>query len=80
MIDRFAGHQFSQFKSELAELAVDKLTPVAAEMRRLLADPAELDRMLETGADKARAHRRPGDGRGQAHGRLHWATLVPTGG
>jgi tryptophanyl-tRNA synthetase len=55
VIRRFAGHQFSQFKSELAELAVTKLTPVAAEMRRLLADPAEIDRLLVAGAEKARA-------------------------
>jgi len=55
VIRRFAGHQFSQFKGELAELAVSKLTPVAAEMRRLLADPAEIDRTLAEGARRARA-------------------------
>ena len=32
-----------------------KLTPLAAEMRRLLADPAEIDRILKDGADRARA-------------------------
>jgi tryptophanyl-tRNA synthetase len=56
---QFAGCQFSQFKSELADLAVAKLTPMAAEMRRLLADPAEIDRILTSGADKARAIARP---------------------
>ena len=55
VIRRFAGHQFSSFKSELAELAVAKLTPIAAEMRRLLADPAEIDRTLKDGALRARA-------------------------
>jgi tryptophanyl-tRNA synthetase len=55
VIRRFAGHQFSQFKSELAELAVARLTPIAAEMRRLLADPAEIDRVLADGAERARA-------------------------
>jgi len=54
VIGRFAGQTFSVFKNELAELAVAKLTPIAAEMRRLLADPAEIDRILKTGADKAR--------------------------
>jgi tryptophanyl-tRNA synthetase len=54
-IARFAGRQFSEFKNELAELAVARLTPVAAEMRRLLADQAEIDRILQTGAEKARA-------------------------
>ena len=70
MIRRFAGHQFSQFKSELAELAVDKLTPIAAEMRRLLADPAEIDRMLADGAETGPGPRRPDHGGGQARGGL----------
>jgi tryptophanyl-tRNA synthetase len=55
VIARFAGQQFSGFKNELAELAVAKLTPVASEMRRLLADPAEIERVLKSGAAKARA-------------------------
>jgi len=59
VIRRFAGQQFSGFKSELAELAVTKLTPIAAEMRRLLADPAEIDRLLKDGAEKARTIAQP---------------------
>jgi tryptophanyl-tRNA synthetase len=54
-IARFAGQQFSSFKNELAELAVARLTPIAAEMRRLLADPAEIDMLLRRGAEKARS-------------------------
>ncbi len=54
VIARFAGKQFSEFKNALADLAVAKITPVAAEMRRLLADSAEIDRILKTGAEKAR--------------------------
>src|ERR1700726_1249047 len=54
-IARFAGQQFSSFKNELAELAVAKLTPIAAEMRRLLSDPAEIDGLLRRGAEKAHA-------------------------
>ncbi|HEX4158858.1 MAG TPA: tryptophan--tRNA ligase [Rhizomicrobium sp.] len=55
VITRFAGQQFSSFKNELAELAVERLVPIAAEMRRLLADPAEIDDLLRSGAAKARA-------------------------
>jgi tryptophanyl-tRNA synthetase len=55
VIAQFAGKQFSEFKNALAELAVAQITPVAAEMRRLLADPAEIDRTLKVGAQKARA-------------------------
>jgi tryptophanyl-tRNA synthetase len=49
------GSQFSTFKPALAELAVEALAPMNAEMRRLLADPAELDGVLARGAEKARA-------------------------
>ncbi len=55
MIGNFAGQQFSAFKSALADLAVSKLQPINDEMRRLMADPAEIDRILKSGADRARA-------------------------
>jgi tryptophanyl-tRNA synthetase len=54
VIARFAGQQFSGFKNALADLAVAKLTPIADEMRRLMADEAEMDRILAAGAAKAR--------------------------
>jgi tryptophanyl-tRNA synthetase len=59
VVARFAGQQFSAFKNELAEISVAKLVPIAAEMRRLLADPAEIDRLLRHGAEKARAIAEP---------------------
>jgi tryptophanyl-tRNA synthetase len=55
VIAEFAGQQFSGFKNKLADLTVAKLEPMAREMRRLLADPAEIDRILKSGADRARA-------------------------
>jgi len=48
------GAAFSSFKEALAELATEKLTPIGSEMRRLMADPVEIDRILADGA--ARAH------------------------
>jgi tryptophanyl-tRNA synthetase len=51
--------QFSQFKPILAELAVEKLAPIAGEMRRLLADPAHVDAILADGARRAAAIARP---------------------
>ncbi|PKQ03403.1 MAG: tryptophan--tRNA ligase [Alphaproteobacteria bacterium HGW-Alphaproteobacteria-12] len=51
----FAGAQFSVFKPALAELAVDKLTPITDEMKRLMADPAYIDNILEKGAGRAHA-------------------------
>jgi tryptophanyl-tRNA synthetase len=51
----FGGAQFSTFKPALAELAVEKLAPIAAEMRRLNAEPDHIDAILADGADRARA-------------------------
>jgi tryptophanyl-tRNA synthetase len=46
---------FSDFKTRLAEVAVEKLAPINAEMRRLMADPGHLDRLLREGAERADA-------------------------
>jgi tryptophanyl-tRNA synthetase len=55
VLEQFGGGQFSTFKKALAELAVAKLAPITGEMRRLSADPAEIDRVLADGARRARA-------------------------
>ena len=48
------GAPFSKVKEALAELATEKLTPIGEEMRRLMADPVEIDRILADGASRAR--------------------------
>jgi tryptophanyl-tRNA synthetase len=53
VLTRFEGQGFGQFKPELAELAVEKLGPMGQEMSRLRNDPAEIDRILAAGADRA---------------------------
>ena len=53
VIRDFGGQQFSQFKPALADLAVDKLAPIAAEMRRLIADPGHIDGVLKDGGERA---------------------------
>jgi tryptophanyl-tRNA synthetase len=55
VLQEFGGGQFSTFKKALAEIAVTKIGPVNSEMRRLLADPGEIDRVLGEGARRARA-------------------------
>jgi tryptophanyl-tRNA synthetase len=55
VLREFGNAQFSTFKKALAELTVAGLSPVNAEMSRLLADPAEIDRILADGARKAQA-------------------------
>ena len=49
------GAQFSAFKPALADLAVEKLAPIAGEMRRLMADPGYIDKVLISGAERASA-------------------------
>lgn len=54
VLARFGGQGFGVFKPALAELAVAELAPVTERLRALLADPAEIDRVLARGAERAR--------------------------
>lgn len=54
VLSEFAGQQFGTFKPALADLAVEKLAPINAEMRKLMNDPAHVDKILADGADRAR--------------------------
>jgi tryptophanyl-tRNA synthetase len=53
VISDFGGQQFSTFKPALADLAVEKLAPIAAEMRRISADPGFVDAVLKDGGERA---------------------------
>jgi tryptophanyl-tRNA synthetase len=53
VIRDFGGQQFSVFKPALADLAVEKLAPIAAEMRRISADPGYVDAILRDGGERA---------------------------
>ena len=59
VLGEYGGGQFSTFKKALAELAVAKISPMTAEMRRLNADPAEIDRILADGSRRAAALANP---------------------
>ena len=59
MLADFGGGPFSTFKQALSDLAVARLSPIAGEMRRLTADPAEIDRILADGSARARAIAQP---------------------
>src|SRR5215217_4277754 len=54
VLTEFGGGQFSSFKNALVELCVAKLSPIASEMKRLVADPGHVDKILVDGADRAR--------------------------
>ena len=53
------GRGFGDFKRALADLLIAKLSPIAGEMRRLLADTATIDAVLRDGAGRAAALAEP---------------------
>jgi tryptophanyl-tRNA synthetase len=55
VLKEFAGAQFSVFKPKLADLLVEKLSPVTAEMRRLKDDVTYIDGVLADGSARAQA-------------------------
>ncbi len=55
VLTEFEGREFSFFKQVLTDLAVATLGKIGAEMKRLLADPAEIDQVLKDGGARARA-------------------------
>ncbi|HJO74394.1 MAG TPA: tryptophan--tRNA ligase [Rhodospirillales bacterium] len=57
--NKFGGLQFSAFKQDLADLAVETLAPVQGEMRRLMDDPAHVDAVIADGVERARAIAEP---------------------
>jgi tryptophanyl-tRNA synthetase len=59
VLDAFGGQGWGAFKPALADLAVAKLGPVSEEMARLLGDPAEIDRILAGGAERAEVIAQP---------------------
>ena len=59
VLAEFAGRNFSEFKPRLADLAVSELAPITRRISELTADPAEIDRLLGLGAEKAAAIAEP---------------------
>jgi tryptophanyl-tRNA synthetase len=51
---QYAGSGYGAFKKDLAEVVVDALAPVRERTEKMLADEAELDRLLADGAARAR--------------------------
>jgi len=51
---RYQGKMYGHLKTDLAEVMVDFITPLRDRTNELMADPAELDRLLAHGADRAR--------------------------
>jgi tryptophanyl-tRNA synthetase len=53
VLREFGSAQFSTFKSALVELAVTKLGPIGAEMKKLVQDPVYIDSVLADGSQRA---------------------------
>ena len=53
--ERFAGRGYGDLKKELAEVVTDALAPVQQRTAELMADTAELERVLAEGAARARS-------------------------
>ncbi|MCA0342649.1 MAG: tryptophan--tRNA ligase, partial [Proteobacteria bacterium] len=55
ILAEFGGQQFSVFKPALIDLAVNVLSPITDEMRRLMDDTSHIDGILRDGGERARA-------------------------
>ncbi|HEU5278893.1 MAG TPA: tryptophan--tRNA ligase [Gaiellaceae bacterium] len=56
---RYDGSGYGQFKADVADSVVELLAPIRERYRELREDPAELERLLAVGAEKARASSAP---------------------
>jgi tryptophanyl-tRNA synthetase len=59
LADFSAARGYGDLKKGVAEAVVEMLTPIQARYHALMADPAELDRLLARGAAQARAQAEP---------------------
>ncbi|QMU72640.1 tryptophan--tRNA ligase [Streptacidiphilus sp. P02-A3a] len=55
LVGHFEGKMYGALKTELADLFSEWVTPIQKRTQEYLDDPAELDRVLARGAEKARA-------------------------
>jgi tryptophanyl-tRNA synthetase len=53
--DRFQGAGYGVLKSEVADVVINALGPIRDRANDLMSDPTELDKLLASGAEKARA-------------------------
>ena len=59
VLRRFAGHGFGAFKPALADALIALIGPLRSRLEHFRADPAELDRILAAGAERASAMAAP---------------------
>ena len=52
-INEFSGKNFSEFKTKLADLVIEKISPISLEINKLNEDKEYIDKILDDGAEKA---------------------------
>tara|TARA_Y100001960_G_C14526395_1_gene753898 strand:- start:261 stop:941 length:681 start_codon:yes stop_codon:yes gene_type:complete len=52
-IKKFSGKNFSEFKENLSQVVIDKITPISVEIKKLLNEKNYLDKILIEGSEKA---------------------------
>ena len=52
-INEFSGKNFSEFKENLSQVLVEKISPISREIKKLLAEKKFLDKILNQGYEKA---------------------------
>ena len=52
-VEKFSESNFSNFKEELSQALVDKISPISSEIKKLLEESSYLDKILEEGREKA---------------------------
>lgn len=55
VLNDHGGKAFSEFKPHLAEVAIEIVSPITSEMRRLMSDPSYIDQVLAHGGERASA-------------------------
>ena len=58
-IEEYAGKEFSQFKKDLADLTIAKISPITKEMKKLMEDTAYLESIMNEGKQKAISRAEP---------------------
>ena len=51
--NKFSGKNFSEFKENLSQAMVDKISPISSGIKKLLSDKKYLDKILLEGSKKA---------------------------
>jgi tryptophanyl-tRNA synthetase len=55
LLEEYDGRGYGDLKTDLAEVVIGFVTPVRERTQAFLADPAQLDKLIAVGAEKARA-------------------------